>query len=56
MNLLLLLMVAGVVSASVVNSGIGENSLEYRAFRGSLMNDCLPLLNREAEVWRGVVM
>lgn len=36
MNLLLLLAAIG-----VVYSGIGENSLEYRAFLGSLTEDCL---------------
>lgn len=54
MNLLLLLMAVGVVSAAVFNSGIGENNLEY-LFRGT--NEGLPLLNREAEVLlRGVAM
>ena len=61
MNLLLLLMAAvGVVSPAVLNSGIGENNREYRAFRGSLTNDCrpiaVPFLNREAELWSGVVI
>jgi hypothetical protein len=60
MNLLLLLMAVGVVSAALLDSGNGENNLEYRAFRGSFTNDCrpiaLPSLNREAEVWSGVVM
>ena len=60
MNLLLLLMAVGVVSTAVLNSGNGENNLDYRAFRGSLTNDCrpiaLPCLNREAELWSGVVI
>lgn len=45
MNLLLLLMAVGVaviVSVAVLNSGNGENSFEYLAFRGSLKSDCLP--------------
>jgi hypothetical protein len=60
MNLLLLLIAVGVVSGALLDSGNGENNLEYRAFRGSLTNDCrpiaLPFLNREEEVWSGVVM
>lgn len=44
MNLLLLLMAAvGVVSPAVLNSGIGENNREYRAFRESLTNDGRPI-------------
>ena len=34
MNLLLLLMAVGVVSTAVLNSGNGENNLEYRANGG----------------------
>ncbi|KAM1851149.1 hypothetical protein ACFX13_015254 [Malus domestica] len=51
-DLLLLLIVVGVVSASNFNSGFGENKPEYRALRGSFTNDGLSLLDREAEVWR----
>lgn len=60
MNLLLLLLKAvGVVSAALLlDSGKGENNLEYLAFRGSLTNDCrpipLPFLNCEVEGWSGV--
>lgn len=42
MNLLLHLMAVGVLSGAVLNSGKGENNLEYLAFRGSLTSDCLP--------------
>lgn len=60
MNLLLLLMAIGVVSAALLVSGNGENNLEYRAFRGSLTNErrpsALSFLNLEAELWSGVVM
>lgn len=60
MNLLLHLIAVGVLSKAVLSSGMGENSFEYLAFRGSLINDCLPIAFpfwcRDREVWSGVVM
>ena len=60
MNLLLLLMAAGVVSDAFLNSGNGENHLEYLAFLGSRNNNGLstvaPLFKPEAELRSGVVM
>ena len=60
MNLLLLLMAAGVVSDGFLNSGNGENNLEYLVLLGSRTKDCLslvpPLLKPEADLWSGVVM
>lgn len=57
MNLLLLFIATGVVSDAPLNSGIGEKSLEYRAFLGSFTNDCrfteLALFKKEL-VRRGV--
>lgn len=40
MNLLLLFIATGVLSDAPLNAGIGEKSLEYRAFRGSFTDDC----------------
>lgn len=40
MNLLLVFIATGVVSDAPFSPGIGEKSLEYRAFRGSFTNDC----------------
>ena len=60
MNLLLLLMAAGVVSDVFLNSGNGENNFECLGFLGSRINDRLsivpPLLKPEANLWSGVVM
>ena len=60
MNLLLLLMAAGVVSDGFLNSGNGENNLEYLAFLVSRINDGLSIVPRwlkpEAELRSGVVM
>lgn len=61
MNLLLHPIAVGVLSKAVLlSSGMGENSFEYLAFRGSLTNDCrpfaFPFWYREREVWSGVVM
>lgn len=60
MNLLLLLMAAGDVSDGLLNSGNGENNLEYLAFLGSRANDGLSivptLLKPEADRRSGVVV
>lgn len=60
MNLLLLLMAAGVVSDGLGSFGNGENNLEYLAFLGSRINDGLSIvllwLKPEVELRSGVVM